>query len=84
VIEKNVNVVTSRGSPCFVCEKPTRDREVVIQVTLNAPVKDPIFGANLGKIEVSEEMHLHCAVDLRSILDRRIREAKEGRGRKGS
>lgn len=84
MIEKNVIVVRSRGSSCFVCDKETRAGDLVIQVTLNAPVRDPIFGANLGKIEVIEEMHVRCATDLRSILDKRIKEATGGRGRKES
>jgi len=80
VIEKNVNVVTSRGSSCFVCEKATKDHEPVIQVTFNAKVKDPIFGANLGTVSVTEEMHTACAVELHSVLGRKINQAKGGKG----
>lgn len=75
MIDKNVKTVTSAGEECFVCEREIRSSEKAIRVSFN-------INLILTTTEVSKEMHIICAVELRSILDRRIKEATGGRGGK--
>lgn len=63
--EKNVRIVSSDGSACFVCDERMRVGEKAIEVSF--------------KIVVTVTKHMHpvaCAKKLRDILDLRIREVE--------
>lgn len=72
VIENNINVGTSKGDECFVCERPTLLGERVIRVTFSVYVV-------ITKISKTVEAHVDpCAKELQAVIGLRIRQA-EGR-----
>lgn len=81
-MKKNVKAVVSAGGSCFLCERPTNAGEFVIQITFNAKVKDPIFGATVATVPMTEEAHVRCGKEFRDVLDDRIDEATSRGGRK--
>lgn len=74
-MKDNVKAVVSSGGTCFVCETQTSNGEYVLKITFNVNVKDPIFGASLGKVGMTEEMHIRCAKELKALLGQRIDQA---------
>ncbi len=72
-ISQNVLIVPSRGDSCFVCDKLTQAREVVIQVEFEIDVF-------VTAVQVKKVMHVKCAKNLEDLLHRRIEEARRRMG----
>lgn len=71
-MKDNVKVKDGDGGECFVCERPTTKGAFVISVSFDIPVL-------VTTIKVNRDMHLECAVDLKDLLDLRIRQAENRR-----
>lgn len=74
VLEERITVARSDGKTCFICDaKIYKDTLVIrVQVKVNAIIKT---------VTVEEEMHPHCASELRDLLDLRVGQAMKPRSR---
>ena len=71
MLEENVQAVPSRGSSCFACDRATTPRELVVQMTFRVAL-----------FPVTVEAHEKCWISLRSMIDKKIKAAKDGYGGK--
>lgn len=60
----NVNVAESIGQACFVCDKPIRGGETILEVSFQLIMR------------VRKEVHVGCAEKLCVLLKRKVEEAK--------
>ena len=71
-MEENIQVVNSKGTTCFKCEKPIQSGSTVIRFSFDVAI--PLF----GKHRMSEEAHINCAGEFHMLLGQRIAEAYRG------